>query len=636
LASTIAPTTSYTSVTTAPVADEVPRRRSVDWRLLLLGVVLVSAAYVAWHLARGWIAHDEGALGQSAERLLQGELPHRDFDELYTGGLTWLNAAAFRVFGTTMIAMRLVLFAVFLAWVPAVFYVASRLVRPVAAAGVTLLCVAWTLPNYPAPLPTWYNLFLTFFGMAALFRWLDDRRPRWLVAAGVAGGLSLVVKVVGLYFVAGALLFLVFEAHEHALAQAGTAPRRGPAYAAFVTSCLLGFCAVLALTVRRQAHAGEIVQFVLPGCLVAAFLIREEWTRPAGPSGSRFAGLARTVAPFLLGFALPIAVFLVPYARTHSLGALFNGVFVLPAKRIGVASYPMLPLVSMLALVPAWLLAVYGRRIAARTTRLHVVALVVGFAAWLLAAGTVPLLYRLVWYAVRGALPVLTLLAIGALARSRRTAGTMTPRRTHLMLLLAVSVVFTLVQFPFSVPIYFCYVAPLVALLAVALLPYGRPMATSVPLVVMLFLTAFAVARVNTSTLFGMGVLYQPYPLTASLRLPRGGLDVPARDAEMYHVAVRVLQQHARGGWTWASPDCPEIYFLSGLRNPTRSLFDFFDDAAGRTPRILAALERNGVTAIALNGDPQFSGNIPADLVAELERRYPFGANIGKFQIRWQ
>ena len=42
------------------------------------------------------------------------------------------------------------------------------------------------------------------------------------------------------------------------------------------------------------------------------------------------------------------------------------------------------------------------------------------------------------------------------------------------------------------------------------------------------------------------------------------------------------------------------------------------------------------MTAIALNGDPQFSGGIPEDLVAALERRYPFGANIGKFQIRWQ
>jgi len=175
-----------------------------------------------------------------------------------------------------------------------------------------------------------------------------------------------------------------------------------------------------------------------------------------------------------------------------------------------------------------------------------------------------------------------------------------------------------------------------VALLAVALLPHARPMPPAVPASFLIFLVAFAVMRVNTSTLSGMGWMYQPYPRTASLALPRGGLDVPAREAEMYRVAVKVLQQHARGGYTWASPDCPEVYFLSGLGNPTRSLFDFFDDNTGRTARILSALERHGVTAIALNRAPEFTAGIPEDLVNALEQRYPFGANIGKFQIRWQ
>ena len=199
MASTIVPTTKYDPTVSASPAPAAGRaRRTVDWRLLLLAVVLLSAVYTAWHLGRGWVAHDEGTLGQSAERLLQGELPHRDFDELYTGGLTWVNAAAFSAFGTTLFVLRIVLLAAFVAWVPAVFYVASRFVRPLAAAGVTLLCVVWSVPNYTAPLPSWYNLFLTVFGLAALLRWIEDRRPRWLIAAGVAGGLSLLVKVVGL------------------------------------------------------------------------------------------------------------------------------------------------------------------------------------------------------------------------------------------------------------------------------------------------------------------------------------------------------------------------------------------------------------------------------------------------------
>ena len=618
----------------------IPSRRSLDWRLLLAAVLVASALYVAWHLDRGWVAHDDGALAQSAERLLHGELPHRDFDELYTGGLTWLNAAAFRLLGTTLYSMRVVLYAVFLCWIPAVFYIATRLVRPLAAVGVTLLCVVWSLPNYPAPLPSWYNLFLTVFGVAALFRWLESRHARWLVLAGVAGGLSVLVKVVGLYFVAAALLFLVYQAHEqsrtHELANASVTTRRGLVYASFATICLLAFTAALAIVVRPQLHAAEAVQFILPGTAVAWLLIRNEWTRPAGGSAARFIGLARLLAPFLLGFALPVAIFLIPFARADALGALGNGVFLLPQKRFGVAGYRMLSLWSMLALVPVGLLFVYGRRIADRMNRRQVFVLAAALAAYLLATGWLALGYRFVWYAARGALPVLVLLAIAVLSREQGTDEETKLARSRLLLLASTTAVFTLVQFPFSVPIYFCYVAPLVALLATSLYRDARPMAPAVPAALMVFFIAFAVLRVNTSMLFGMGVVYRPYAPTASLGLSRGGLHVPEGEARMYRDAVVVLKRHARGGYTWAASDCPEIYFLSGLRNPTRVLFDFFDDEAGRTARILSALEKKGVTAIALNGTPQFSPWFSSELIAELERRYPNGENLGKFQVRWQ
>ena len=620
----------------AGAAPGAAARREVDWRLLLLGVMVVSAVYVAWHLGRGWVAHDDGTLAQSAERLLQGELPHRDFDEIYTGGLTYLNAAAFRVLGTTLFSLRIVLFAVFLAWVPAVFYLASRLVRPVTAAAVTLLCVAWSLPNYPAPLPSWYNLFLAVFGMAALFRWLEDPRRRWLVAAGVAGGLSLLVKVIGLYYVAGVLLFLVQQEQERSRAAAASEARGGWAYGAFATGALLLFVAALLLLVRRQLFVAEFVQFVLPGALLAGLLIRVQWTQPAGPSRERFVALARLLGPFLLGVALPVALFLVPFVRAAALEPLFNGVFVLSAKRFGVAAYRMLSPWSMLSLVPFVVMAWYARRMAGRMPWWQVAGLASALVAYLVATGSTPVLYRVVWYGMRALLPMLVLLGVIALARPR-VADTASPLlRAQTMLLLSVAAVFTLVQFPFSAPIYFCYVAPLVVLCAVALLRHARPMARAVPLLGVAFLTAFAVFRMNTSLLFGMGVLFVPYPPTASIGVPRAGLRIPDHEAQMYHVAVTMLQQHARGGYTWASPDCPELYFLSGLRNPTRSLFDFFDDPTGRTPRILQALDRHGVTAVVLNRAPQFSPQVADDLVAAIEERYPYGADVGKFQVRWR
>jgi hypothetical protein len=596
----------------------------------------VSAVYVAWHLGRGWVAHDEGSLAQSAERLIQGELPHRDFDEIYTGGLSALHAMAFRLFGTTLFSMRIVLFAVFMAWIPAVFYVASRLVRPTVAAAITLLCVAWTLPNYPAPLPSWYNLFLATFGLAALFRWLEDRRPRWLVAVGIAAGLSLLVKIIALYFVAGVLLFLVFEAHEQARATADPISEgdRPVAYQAFVIASLTLFAAALLMIVRQRLFAGEVLQFVVPGTLIAGLLAYSEWARPAGKSRERFGALVRLVSPFLLGFVVPIAIFLVPYVISGSLGALLNGVFVLPSRRIGSASYPMLSPWTMLALVPVGVFVLYARRLGDRPSRAHVVGLAIILIGILVASAKVPLLYRMVWYAARGLPPVLALLGVVLLSRIRPADERHPLLRAQTMLLLAVMSVFTLVQFPFAVTIYFCYLAPLVVLSALSLSRYAAPVGRAVPGALIAFLIAFAVLRTNTSALFGMGTLYRPYPLTAELGLPRGGLEVPAWEAAMYHAAISTLQERARGGYTFASPDCPEIYFLSGLRNPTRSLFEIFDDEPDRTPRTLAALERHGVTAIVLNSAPTFTKGLPAELVTALEARYPDVMVIGKFQVR--
>src|SRR5262252_423508 len=113
------------------------KSQSLKSYVLVLAVVwLVSGLYMGTHVKRGWVPHDEGTLGLSAERALQGELPHRDFDD-YTGGLTFLHVLAFRVWGINSGAMRNLLLVFFLAWVPAVFYVASRFSAALSAGVVT-------------------------------------------------------------------------------------------------------------------------------------------------------------------------------------------------------------------------------------------------------------------------------------------------------------------------------------------------------------------------------------------------------------------------------------------------------------------------------------------------------------------
>ena len=88
-----------TSPIIEPSHETFAETRSTRTYLWVLVVVwLLSLVYMAAYVKRGWVPHDEGTLGLSAERVLQGQLPHRDFDD-YTGGLTFVHALAFRLFG---------------------------------------------------------------------------------------------------------------------------------------------------------------------------------------------------------------------------------------------------------------------------------------------------------------------------------------------------------------------------------------------------------------------------------------------------------------------------------------------------------------------------------------------------------
>ena len=107
------------------------------------------AVFVASQLNHGWVPLDDGTLAQSAQRVLLGELPHRDFAELYTGGLSFLNAGVFWVAGENLFWLRVPMFLLFLVYLPCVYLIARRFASPAVATLAALFAVAWG----PAGLP---------------------------------------------------------------------------------------------------------------------------------------------------------------------------------------------------------------------------------------------------------------------------------------------------------------------------------------------------------------------------------------------------------------------------------------------------------------------------------------------------
>ena len=612
----------------------------IRW-LVPLAVWALSLGYMASHLNRGWIPHDDGAFAQSAERVLQGQVPHRDFDESYTGGLTYLHAAAFRAFGVNLATLRLVLFVFFLLWVPAVFYMASRLFPLYAAAAITLLAVAWSVPNYAAAVPSWYNLFFGSFGSAALFRFIDDHRRRWLLLAGLCGGLSIVVKLVGLYFVAGVLLFLLFREQYLSNTRHPESSRRSLLYTgALVTGVALFAVAILTLALRIPDGGRGVLYFAFPGFALASLLAVRELTGVRGGIKDRAGTILSMAVPFGIGVVMPIAAFLVLYIRSGALPNLLQGAFVLPASRFAFATMaPPSPLVmsSVLSVVLVVLIACRYRGPVARA--LTAALAVGGFAAILYLSATSPPVYRLAWHSVGTAIP-LTVLAGTVILGIPRFAQLLPPvRQQQIMLLIAATALMSLVQIPFAAPIYYCYVAPMAILAAAAV---STCMMEAPPRfllgTVAVFYFLFAVWLFTPGFLHNMGFSYAPDTQTQRLELPRaGGLRLDPLEVQMYEELIPLVQSHAGGGFIYAGPDCPEIYFLSGLSNPTRMLYDFLDsDSETRTKRVLSALETHNVNVVAINAAPGFSGRMRPDLQTTLEQRYPQSTKVGRFQVRWR
>jgi len=611
-------------------------------RVFLL-VWAAAAVYALAHLDHGWFAADAGALGQAAQRVLHRELPHRDFVDVYTGGLAFLDALAFRVLGEGVMTMRWVAFAVFLAWLPAVWYIAARVAGPGLAALGTLLAAAWTLPVYAEGMPSWYNLFLATFGVAALLRHLDRPRPVWLFVAGLCGGLSILFKVVGLYFVAAGLLFLVrVEATRgHTVTGAvggpGAAPgtSHGPARDRGYRAMALAGCLVLAGAVAVLVARGMGARFFFlyaapPLAAVGAFLPWAMERRPEG-TGARLGAYLRLVSPFLAGVALPVALFLVPYVASGSVGALWAGVFQLPQRRldsvrmIGPAgawtfALPAAFLVALLVRPPS-LRSGIGRAVAASVGIVLVCAVVLGSAdavyTWVFRT--------LLW------LPPLVCLAM-AVAVVRH--GTRAP--PELALLLAAFGLVSLVQVPFAAPAYFFYAAPLMVLLVVVAVGRdGRRLPWLGGLLVATL--AFTVLWLNVGFSPDLGFRYRPAATSSPLVLQRAmGIRVSPEDKADYEAVVRLVGELDPGPTLYAAPDCPEVYFLTGLRNPTPSLFEVLDDPAGRDERVLDAIQGAGVRVLVIRPAPLFSPPLDADLLAELARRYPMSRQIGRFIVAWR
>jgi hypothetical protein len=160
-------------------------------RIVFAAMAILLAIAAIAYIQPGMFAYlniyDEGIIVYGAERVMQGDLPYRDFWTQYSPGQLYVLAGLFSAFGVNIMVERWwdVLIRALLAL--SMLAVSAKLTSWKLALPVWLLGVLWAQAYGFFGYPIFAGLMFAFASLYAMLRGFTDKR--WLFAAGVLLGL---------------------------------------------------------------------------------------------------------------------------------------------------------------------------------------------------------------------------------------------------------------------------------------------------------------------------------------------------------------------------------------------------------------------------------------------------------------
>ncbi|MHB1068635.1 MAG: hypothetical protein ACYC1W_02105 [Gemmatimonadaceae bacterium] len=508
--------------------------------------------------------------------------------------------------------------------------VARRFASPAGAALTALTCFGLAVPNYRAPMPSWYLLFLATFGMLAVLHWHESGRRRWIIAAGIFSGIAVLVKVTGIVQLVGCALAL--------WSASPPAADRGPATATLwrlrvVTTAGLG-CG-LALLALMALRSGEHMawRLVPPFALLVWTLAYREWTSGGGTAAERLSVLTRVLRPYAIGVAIPLIIFSVFFTIESAGTDLLVGTFITPWRRLSAAVFsPPSPRGLLWSLPLLFLLwPQRNERMAAAASGVGIV----WFGAIVLASARDPRWYQVGWSTV-WSLPLLAAACLALPTFLPRALDSRTPRRDMARSVGIIAVSQMLIEFPFAAPVYTLYVVPLSVLAILAAVQDWNRAPRRAVVVAGIFLLAFAGLRLNPGTIHSLGLWYQTGPDSVMLNVPRARLRVEAKHASDVSALVSTIDRIGAGRTLWAGPDAPEVYFLTGKPNRTRILFEFLDRVPYTSLDIPARALAIGASVVVIKRRPDFSPAPSLRSLAAVRREFPQCEDLIAYLVCWR
>ncbi len=136
---------------------------------------------------------DEGALAYGAERVLQGQLPNRDFASLQPPLSYYTAAVMYKVWGTSLLSLRKLGFGIYLALPLLVYGIARSMLGPALSLAAALPVTVVGIPYFHfVPYAAWQGAAAS---AAAVFLYLRAVRTGSGAGGGLAAGLMTVAAI---------------------------------------------------------------------------------------------------------------------------------------------------------------------------------------------------------------------------------------------------------------------------------------------------------------------------------------------------------------------------------------------------------------------------------------------------------
>ncbi len=524
-------------------------------RVLAATVAMLASAWLLVHFHdRFWYAPDEGNYAHVAQRLLQGETLNLQVQDVHPGYISFVNAAALKLFGPDLVSLRYPLVVLALLQAAALFSVFPAARAWHATVAVIALTGLGTI-QFLNPTAHWYCLALTILLIAALTHM--PRTGARLVTAGVLiGTIALFRQLTGVLVGMGTVAYLLWELRDSA---------NGDTVAARLLATVM--IAGLSLYLLFATDVSGIVLF---GVWPLVFLVRL-LKQPTARN--------RDVLVTCGVVAAGVVVAVLPLLAYHVL----HGSLLAWAEDVGPAA------------VALTRMEFFGRT--------NFAALIVHAIRQVVSARDLPVLLNGAFWTVMPLVAAINGIVLLYVTRARLPLSAEAPRAKAETPLPVIACFYAIVSVHFQIPVYLYYTTGLsiasVLWLAAQVLGRGTHVASG-------FSRTDRVALATATTLAAIGVYFhagQPASRsiadilqgrrTASLRasaLPHCSLKVDPAESGRYAVVVDLIQQRVpEHDAILAIPSNAELYFLSGRRNA----FRFYNTALGvRDEAAVEAVER--------------------------------------------